>query len=237
MRLQCPRCDESVPYDAALAGKQVTCPWCKTLLRMPTPEELPEQAREEYRREVAKELAKRGKQEQAAARARKQREETLQRQVKEVESASRDEEAWQEGAQKKREAEWRQEQEAAEKEGKMLGDVATVPEETVIAASGRYPALGAVAAAYVLFAVLNVIGAGAAAIAILRALGNKAPGETILPFVILLVLCFFSAVFCWGASQLTTLAVDVANDLRITRLLLRRMAYPPATGDETVKPS
>lgn len=71
MKLQCPRCTETLLFDPAQSGKQIRCQWCHGQIRMPAISELPAEEQAEYWHEVD---AARLKQEQKASRKRKKAE-------------------------------------------------------------------------------------------------------------------------------------------------------------------
>jgi hypothetical protein len=54
MKLNCPYCGETIPYDAGLAGQPVSCAYCEKTLKMPSVDELPPGLREEWLRTTAK---------------------------------------------------------------------------------------------------------------------------------------------------------------------------------------
>ncbi len=54
MKLNCPYCGETIPYEASLAGQSVGCPYCEKVLKMPPFEELPQEVQDELRQKAAK---------------------------------------------------------------------------------------------------------------------------------------------------------------------------------------
>ena len=53
MKLNCPYCGETIPYEHSLAGKPAQCSYCENTIQMPTVEELPEELQVELRQEEA----------------------------------------------------------------------------------------------------------------------------------------------------------------------------------------
>jgi hypothetical protein len=54
MKLNCPYCGETVPYDISLAGQSIQCSYCDKPLKMPSFNELPEELREDLRQQAAR---------------------------------------------------------------------------------------------------------------------------------------------------------------------------------------
>jgi len=59
VKLSCPYCSESIPYDAKKAGAKIHCSWCGKSLVLPHVHELPPELREEYWEEQRKAELKR----------------------------------------------------------------------------------------------------------------------------------------------------------------------------------
>ena len=97
-----------------------------------------------------------------------------------------------------------------------------VTEEKVV--WGRYPGLRAVAAVYAVVSVIGFIGAVISVVGIIAAANSDS--RDVSPFVTALVSCVFAALLCWGTSELIGLFIDVADDMRVTRLLLKRLVHP-----------
>ena len=236
MKLKCPRCGESIPYDADRAGMAVTCTHCGTAYRMPSPDQLPEELREEYEKEVAK----RQKADEGMRREIETWEETIENASKLAdETRAKKEEA--EAEQKRRAAafaaETRRQWEAEASRRKPLAerrkkfdDVAAreVPEEFLLDQEDRYAGASNLSGLFLFLGGVNALGA---IIGLFAFPWDKAPDSWPL-LAGVLVGCAFSAVLCWGVAALLNLFIDVANDLRISRLLLKRLAYPPQTPGE-----
>jgi hypothetical protein len=54
MKLSCPYCGDSIKYEESLAGKNVTCSYCKRPVLMPSVAQLPPDYQEEFRQEKEK---------------------------------------------------------------------------------------------------------------------------------------------------------------------------------------
>jgi hypothetical protein len=203
MKLNCPLCGETIPYDRSLAGRSDQCSYCENVIRMPAVEELPEELQEELRWEEAK-------QQQKQKRKYQRKQEQFLKEIQKEEKLKRKEEA------RKKQEELDQKIQAARK---------PVPEE--LAVRKRYRALrilatwnkvlaGLILLGYLGFVVLDVIAA-------LR-------GETLWPWVLAKALFWaiptlFALIMVLASGELLRVLLDIADDVRITRLLTKKQVY------------
>jgi len=205
MKLNCPYCGEKFSYDRSLAGRSVECSYCEQAIKMPTFEELPEESQEELRREEAK-------------RQKKEKRRYLRKQegyLKEIEKQEK---------QKVKEKELEKQQEL---EKKIASAKKPVVEE--LALKDRYPALriivilSKVVAGLVFLAYVGcvVIAAIAAAVYVDAA----ALPATIAIAVYLFIPTAFLVLLLWASGELILVFLDIADDVRITRLLMKKQVY------------
>ena len=203
MKLNCPLCGETLQYDRSLAGRSGQCSYCENVIRMPTVEELPEELQEELRREEAKQQEK-----QKRKYLRKQ--ERFLKEIKKEEKLKRKEEA-------------RKKQEALDQ--KIQAARKPVPEE--LAVRKRYRALrilsawnkvlaGLILLGYLGYMMLDVVAAFSQPIlwpwVLAKALGLAIPA-------------LFAVIAVWAGGELLRVLLDMADDVRITRLLTKKQVY------------
>jgi len=203
MKLNCPYCGETIPYDRSLAGRSMSCSYCEHAIKMPAVEELPQESQEELRREEAKQEEK-----QKRKYLRKQ-----DRYLKEIEKEER----------LKREREAREKQEESQKEAEAAQE--PVPEE--LAVRKRYRALRALARWNKLLAGLNLLGYVAYVLvhAVLASRGSTPWSWVLVGALLLAVPTAFMTLIAWMSGELMQVFLDIADDVRITRLLAKRQTY------------
>ena len=203
MNLNCPYCGETVPYDPSLAGQPVQCSYCENAIQMPSVDELPEELREELRREEAK------RDDQQKRRYRRKQDRLL----KEME---RDEQQKQRGEARQRQQELQKKVEAARR---------PVPEE--LAVRKRYLALRALVRWNRLLSALILLGYVAyVVIDVIAALRGATPWSWVAMKSLLLALPTAMMVLAvWASSEVIQVFLDVADDVRITRLLTKKQVY------------
>jgi superfamily II DNA/RNA helicase len=222
MKIPCPICTEKIVYDPALAGKTIQCSYCQRPLLIPPLVQLPREYQEEFRAEQERLASKQEKQRQKEIerqrqeqeRQRQERERQKQAQEWQIHERERmEKEAQQQLRQQAHQQEWASAVAEARKE---------VPEDRVAARS--YPALRTIVALYR----VGAIGVGALAlVAIVAALINM---EGHVPSVIIgiaSVLAFAGLMILvlLLAAEAIILFVNMADDMRVTRALLKRIAY------------
>ncbi len=207
MNLNCPYCGETIQYDRSLSGKSVQCSYCNQVLKMPTFEELPEELREALAEQEAR------KQERDKRKYLRKQEQFLREMDKE------------EHRKRKEEEDRRQK----EFEAKIASVEKPVLEE--MAVKERYPALriiaflykaGAVAnlVLYVGFLILILIGSGYVGGPLSwRILG------VLIAAIALAVPTLFITLVQWAIAEFLLTFVDIADDVRTTRLLIKRQVY------------
>ncbi|NQT14778.1 MAG: hypothetical protein HQ582_18635 [Planctomycetes bacterium] len=207
MKLNCPYCGETFSYEISLAGRSVACSYCENVIKMPLVEELPAEAREELQREESKKQEK-----QKRTYQRKQ-----DRFLKEIEK--------EEKLKLQQEERTKEQQKKEEQERKIESAQKPVAEE--LAVKKRYRALRMVArwnkavAGLVLLGYLASVAMGA-----LTAARGVVPWSWVAASALLLAvpaICMTLTV--WASGELILVLLDMADDARITRLLMKRQAY------------
>jgi hypothetical protein len=203
MKLNCPLCGETLQYDRSVAGRSGQCSYCENVIRMPAVEELPEELREELRREEAK-------QQQKEKRKYQRKQEQFLKEIQKEEKLKLKEEA------RKKQEELDQKIQAARK---------PVPEE--LAVRKRYRALRVLAAWNKVLAGLILLGyLGYVIFDVVAALR----GQTLWPLVFFMALVWaiptlFALITVWASGELLRVLLDIADDVRITRLLTKKQVY------------
>jgi cation transport ATPase len=221
MNLTCPYCQTSIKYNPALAGRSVTCSYCNRPLLMPHSNALPPDQQEEYRREVEKahrkqEAENRKKEE---AERRRQLAEEAQEQA-EADRLVRDKQRSEESRQR---AAAEQERQVAEQawNARVKAVMNVVPEENAV--KNRYPAIqtyaGVVKGVTIVTIFVSILGWLVAAAAVQS--GPFAVGL----FIAIAIIDAHLWMFNFAFAEMLLLAIDVANDLRINRYLLKAMRY------------
>jgi uncharacterized membrane protein YdbT with pleckstrin-like domain len=203
MNLNCPYCGETIPYDASLAGRPAQCSYCENTIKMPLVEELPPELREELRREQVK------RHEQQKRSYRRKQERFLKEMDKEE--------------QQKRREEARQQQQQLHEKVKAARK--PVPEE--LAVGKRYRALRALAKWNKLLAGLILLGCLAYVLMdVIAALRGAMPWSWLLiKSLLLAVPTAFVVLLIWAGGEMIQAFLDIADDVRITRLLMKKRAY------------
>ncbi len=209
MNLNCPYCGESIPYDLSLAGGSVACSYCEHAVRMPLVEELPDELREELRREELK-------------RHEGQKRQYRRKQERFLKEMDREEH-------QKRKQEARQKQQALEKKAEAARR--PVPEE--LAVRNRYRALRASIAWNRVLAGLVLVGY---VVYVLMRVVSGFRGLTSWPWVMTESLLVgiptaLSVLMIRLSGEMIQIFLDVADDVRITRLLTRRQVYGEGDSD------
>jgi uncharacterized membrane protein YdbT with pleckstrin-like domain len=207
MKLNCPYCGETFSYDLSLAGRSVACSYCENVIKMPLVEELPAELQEELRREETK------KQEKQKRTYRRKQDRVLKEMEKEEKAKVREEER-------------RKEQEKKAEQEKQI-ESAQKPVAEELAVKKRYRALRMVArwnkavAGLVLLGYLASVGMG-----FLAAARGLAPWSWVAASsLILAVPAFCMTLTVWASGELILVLLDMADDARITRLLMKKQAY------------
>ncbi|MFH1924841.1 MAG: hypothetical protein ABIP48_33745 [Planctomycetota bacterium] len=202
-KLNCPYCGETFPYDRSLAGRSGLCSHCENPIKVPLVEELPEELQEELRREEAKRQQK-----QKRTYHRKQ-----ERYLKEIE----------------KEEKLKLKQEAREKQAELEKKVESAQEPVAeeLAVKKRYRALRAVAGWNKAVAGLVLLGYVASIMmGVGTALRGVLPWSWLLSMALLLAVpATLTALTAWASGQLILVLLDMADDARITRLLMKKQAY------------
>ena len=207
MKLQCPRCGKEFVYDASLVGKTIQCSGCEAQIRMPLVDELPKDRLEEF---VAEEQRK---------------QESMQRRTERAEAA----------AEAKRRAK------RAAREGQRVPVspehayvLREVPEETVV--GDRYPALRSVSLLCLVVAgfllLVCVLVALFTAFCAVGAISGFVEWVTVVFLFLAFLGCVVTTLLLWASSELIKLFIDLADDARITRLLMKRLARREADTDK-----
>ena len=203
MKLNCPLCGETIPYDRSLTGRSCQCSYCENVIRMPTVEELPEELQEELRREEAK-------QQQKQKRRYLRKQERFLKKIEKEEKLKRKEEA-------------RKKQEALDQ--KIQAARKPVPEE--LAVRKRYRGLRALAkwnklvAAFVLLCYLGYV-----LMDVISAFGDPTRWTSVLAYALLLAVpTAMTVLLVWASGSLLLVLLDIADDVRITRLLTKKQVY------------
>lgn len=214
MKLSCPYCSEKLPYDHRLAGKSVNCSYCKKPVGIPPVQQLPADLQQEYREEVEAQKRKQALQ--------RQREEERQRKLEEdrLRDAQRETERLQKEAEAEAERESQREQQRAWG-AKVAEAKRHVPEDDVIGNS--YPTLKAIAGVYRCLALFVLF---VAIISLLVVLQQSAPTEI---KVALSAVTIVSSIAVMAglilAAECIELIVNIADDLRVSKTLLKKMSY------------
>jgi ABC-type multidrug transport system fused ATPase/permease subunit len=220
MKIPCPFCTEKIAYDPALAGKTIQCSYCQRPLLIPPLAKLPREYQEEFRAE----------QERLAAKQEKQRRKEIEQQRQERER-QREEQEWliREGERMKEEAQQQlQEQSHRQKWASAVTQAQKeVPEDGV--AANSYPVLKSIVGLYKAGAIIVGI---LALIAILVALANidsHAPsaiiGTVVVGIVGIIISAGFMILVLLLAAESIILFVNMADDIRVDKALLKRIAY------------
>ncbi len=232
MNLSCPHCQELIPYDPKAAGSRITCSYCKRPVLIPQFQALPPELQQEYREEVEKARKKQEaalrKQQEAEARRwqaeedqKREEAEKVLRAQQQAEEHRRQQELETEKARQREVADRRRE--AAQKDWNARVEAVTneVPEEAAV--TNRYPALKSIAdivkIVTVLVIIVTFIGWGIAAIN----MQNGAIG--LASFFVVGIFAALLWMFNFAIAEMILLAIDVANDLRINRFLLKAIRY------------
>ncbi len=230
MKLTCPYCQDGLAYDPRQAGKSVVCTFCKRPVLVPQLQALPAELQEEYRQEQLKLAGKREaeqRKQQEAEQRRRQAEETRRRD--EADQARRREEAerlaLQRQAAERQRAE-RDRQVRTEWNSQVQAATNMVPEEDAV--KNRYPALRTIASAIKVIAItlIVIIGVGGS-VGGLATFAGGSPVIGMLTAAWAVVASVLVWMFYFALAELILLAIDVANDIRINRLLLKGMRYHP----------
>jgi uncharacterized membrane protein YdbT with pleckstrin-like domain len=207
MKLNCPYCGETFPYDLSLAGRSVACSYCENVIKMPLAEELPSKLQEELRREQTKKQEK-----QKRTYQRKQ-----DRFLKEIEK--------EEKQKLEQETRNKEQQEKEEQEKKIESAQEPVVEE--LAVKKRYRALRMVAQWNKTVAGLVLLGyLASVAMGFLTAARGVVPWSWVAASALILAVpatCMTLTV--WASGELILVLLDMADDARITRLLMKKQAY------------
>ncbi len=213
MKIPCPFCTEDIPYDPALAGKTVQCSYCKQALLIPPVAQLSAGI-------------SRGIPGGARKILRKQEAQQL-----------KEERRWQKEQQREQERLLEAEQEA----GREMWDAAVaavqqdVPEDGIVANS--YPVLRSLVRLYrVVSIVVGALAVVGVAISLAVAFKNR-DATAILSAVGIVVFAAASILMLSLAAEAISLFVNMANDIRVSKALLKRMAYRlrnqvPPRGDD-----
>ena len=203
MNLNCPLCGETIPYDRSLAGRSGQCSYCENVIRMPAVEELPEELKEELRRDEAK-------QQQKEQRRYLRKQDRFLKEMEKEEQLKRKEEA-------------RKKQVALDQ--KIQDARKPVPEE--LAVRKRYRGLRALAkwnrlvAAFVLLCYLGYV-----LMDVISALRDPTRWSWVLGSALLLAIpTAMTVLLVWASGSLLLVLLDIADDVRITRLLTKRQVY------------
>ncbi len=203
MKLNCPLCGETIPYDRSLAGRSGQCSYCENVIRMPAVEELPEELRAELRREEARE-------QQKEQRRYLRKQEQFLKEMEKEEKVKRKKES------RKKQEELDQKIQAARK---------PVPEE--LAVRTRYRGLRALAkwnklvAAFVLLCYLGYV-----LMDVISALRDPTRWTSVLAYALLLAIpTAMTVLLVWASGALLLVLLDIADDVRITRLLTKKQVY------------
>lgn len=203
MKLNCPYCGETIPYDSSLAGQPVRCSYCDHAIQMPSVEELPDDLREELRREEAKRHEQR-------KRTYRRKQDRLLREIEKEEQQKRREEA------QRRQQESQKKVEAARR---------PVPEE--MAVGKRYLALRALVRWNKLLAALILVAyVGYVVIDVIAALRGATPWSWVaMKSLLLAVPSALGVLAVWASGEVIQVFLDIADDVRITRLLTKKQVY------------
>jgi len=203
MNLTCPYCGETIPYDPSRAGQPVPCSYCEQAIQMPTVEELPDDLREALRREEAKRHERR-------KRSYRRKQDRFLKEMEKEEQQKRREEA------RRRQQELQQKVEAARR---------PVPEE--LAVRKRYLALRALVRWNKLLAALILLAyVGYVLIDVIAALRGTTPWTWVATKSLLLALpTALGVLMVWASGEVIQVFLDIADDVRITRLLTKKQVY------------
>ncbi len=241
MNLSCPHCHKPMAYLPKLAGHRVSCSSCKQLLLMPKLDALPPEIQEAYRQEVEEARRKqeadvRKKEEAELHRRQAERDAELRRQQAEwddADQALRAEENRRQFEQIQLETE-RDARAEIEWKARVRAAVSEVPEEAAI--TNRYPALQAIANIVKVITVIAIvlIWCGIAAMWVLYVTSTtNQNGMSVMVAAGATVLAAFWSVLIWALgfaqAELILLAIDVSNDMRINRFLLKSIRYNSKT--------
>ena len=203
MKLNCPYCGETIPYDLSLAGGSVECSYCEHAVRMPLVEELPEELREELRREELK-------RHEGQKRVYRRKQERFLKEMDQEEKEQRKQEV-------------RQKQQALAK--RVEAACRPVPEE--LAVRKRFRALRALIEWNRVLAGLVLL--GYLAYVLMRVVSGF-QGVTSWPWVLMESLLVaiptaLSVLMVLLSGEMIQVFLDIADDVRITRLLTKRQLY------------
>jgi hypothetical protein len=237
MYLPCPHCHKPLLYDPNLAGRRLACPVCKRPVLVPELKALPPEIQEEYREEVEEARRKH------EADLRKQQEAELHRQQAERDSAEmalqaednqrRREQQAEENRRQLEEIRLVTEQDAkADAEWKARVHAAThdVPEEAAI--TNRYPALQTIVGIIKVITIMAIVVLWIA-VAVMWAgfveSSTNHTGMSALAAALATLFAVFWSIIIWvlgfAQAELILLAIDVSNDMRINRFLLKSIRY------------
>ena len=226
MKLEC-RCGQAFVYNPNAAGSTFACKFCKGTIRMPHRDQLSEEQLTELQQETAR---KRDKKEEAREKA---------EQKYTVPSWSADAAA----------AVERQKQDAAAELERQRQNVAflksrqqqtqeeaearrTVTEEDAV--GNRYGALQTLSAVYCVLAAITFIGA---AVCALIGFGAIAKGEAAgAALLVVAVGAAISGIVTLAIAQAIKLAIDISDDVRASKLFLKRLAYKEQSTAPTKSP-
>jgi len=213
MNVTCPHCGESIQYRHELVGQPQTCLSCKKLVHLPALDKLPRALQEEYRKDLEWERkdaeAKRHKEE---VRQRKETERALHQEQVEAERAMQ---AKQRAEEDHRKAAWDKLVQTARE---------TTPEEAAV--SNRYPALITIARVTKFFVVLAWVIWLIQLLVVAGIPRDPAAINAMIATQTFAVASLLGAsIWFWTTAESIQLLVDVADDLRVNRFLLKGIRY------------
>ncbi|MCE5269410.1 MAG: hypothetical protein LLG00_16155 [Planctomycetaceae bacterium] len=181
---------------------------------MPAVGQLSQEYREEYRAE----------QEKTRKKAEAQQKKLEEQRRRDEERAERERQRWAEREQARQEQSQR-DAEAAAWKSKVTQAAWEVSEDGVV--EGSYPTLNAMAGFYRMLAVLVAM-LGALCIILALVVGmQQSPALAVVAAAITIAWVGFTIFLLLLASESIKLMVNAANDMRVAKALLKRIAYPP----------
>jgi hypothetical protein len=224
MKLPCPYCTENIVYDHNLAGKTIKCSYCQNNILMTPFDKLPPDYQQEYKDELEK---IRKKQEAEQKKVEEQKRKELERQ-----EANKRREIDKAFEQARKEEEKTQQQEKQQDWNRKVSQVKQiVPEEEIIESkifgivvTQSYPILKLFASLYRIVGVICLL---LGLITIIVALYSATQSGLGIFFSWMSIALGFllGSIPILAIAEMIYLVVNIADDLRISKALLKHIAY------------
>lgn len=216
MKVPCPFCTQELLYDPKLAGKTVACSYCNRALLIPPLQQLPVEYQQEYREEQDRLRKKQEAQHEKSAKQAAQEAQRLEQ--KRLKEEQLKEVAWQQLKQNR----YEERQAAVQRGGALIPQASQhTPEDDLV--SGSYPGLRSIASIYGVAAVIAVV-VGLIACVIVLGVSEGSPAAwgtaALIAASVTGTVLFFVLV-----AESIKLFLNMADDIRVSKALLKRVAY------------